>query len=219
MAPTFSVESGTYESSQTVTITSSTAGATIRYTTNGSQPSALSTLYTGPITISSSCMLNAISMASGYADSDISSAIYSIYFEVKTYTETDYNNAGSPANLVIPSGYTNIGNHAFTDCTGLTSITIPSSVTSIDSSAFENCTGLTSVNIPSSITSTPSMAVPVDEHHHLVKRHHIGRQAFYGCSGYEHDIPSKRHMDWRAGLYGCTGLTSITIPSSVTTRF
>ncbi len=57
---------------------------------------------------------------------------------------------------------TSIGNYAFRDCSGLTSVTIPNSVTSIGRSAFYNCNGLTSVTIPNSVTS-------------------IGKEAFYGC--------------------------------------
>ena len=42
---------------------------------------------------------------------------------------------------------TSIGDYAFKDCTGLTSVTIPSSVTSIGYDTFYGCTGLTSVTI------------------------------------------------------------------------
>jgi len=41
---------------------------------------------------------------------------------------------------------TSIGEDAFYNCSGLTSITIPSSVTSIGDSAFRGCSGLTSIN-------------------------------------------------------------------------
>ena len=59
---------------------------------------------------------------------------------------------------------TSIGDNAFRDCRGLTSVTIPNSVTSIGDAAFYDCTGLTSVTIPNSVTS-------------------IGIGAFYNCSG------------------------------------
>ena len=52
---------------------------------------------------------------------------------------------GCGAIYEIPSSVTSIGERAFYDCTGLTSIEIPASVTSICDRAFYNCTGLTSV--------------------------------------------------------------------------
>ena len=48
-------------------------------------------------------------------------------------------------NTNIPNSVTSIGNNAFSDCSGLTSITIPNNLTSIGSSAFSGCSGLTSV--------------------------------------------------------------------------
>ena len=61
-------------------------------------------------------------------------------------------------NTFIPNGVTSIGSHAFSFCSGLTSITIPSSVTSIGGNAFSYCSGLTSISIPSSVTSIGSYA-------------------------------------------------------------
>ncbi len=53
----------------------------------------------------------------------------------------------------IPKSVTSIGDYAFDDCDGLTSITIPKSVTSIGDYAFSGCNGLKSITIPNSVTS------------------------------------------------------------------
>jgi hypothetical protein len=74
--PTFDVTSGTYNSAQAVTITSTTSGSSIYYTTDGSTPSSSSTLYTAPVTISATTTLKAIAIKSGSSDSAVASADY-----------------------------------------------------------------------------------------------------------------------------------------------
>ncbi|HTB79391.1 MAG TPA: chitobiase/beta-hexosaminidase C-terminal domain-containing protein [Opitutaceae bacterium] len=78
-APNFSPVGGTYSTAQSVTITSSTSGASIRYTTDGSTPSETAgTLYSGPVSISATSTLQALAFASGFTDSTVSSATYTI---------------------------------------------------------------------------------------------------------------------------------------------
>ena len=55
--PVISLAPGFYPSAQTATITCADVSATIRYTTNGSTPTASSTIYTGPININSTQVL------------------------------------------------------------------------------------------------------------------------------------------------------------------
>ena len=76
--PTFTPAGGTYAATQTVTISDSTPGALIYFTTNGTTPTSSSTPYTGPVTVSTSETLNAIAVASGYSTSAVGSAIYTI---------------------------------------------------------------------------------------------------------------------------------------------
>ena len=77
-APVFDPAQGTYTSTQTVAITDSTPGEAIYYTTNGAAPTADSTLYSGPIAVSSTETIKAIAVASGYLESPMSSAVYTI---------------------------------------------------------------------------------------------------------------------------------------------
>ena len=76
--PIFSPAVGTYASAQTVTISDPTAGATIYYTTNGTTPTTSSTKYTGSIAVSATETLKAIAVASGYTNSAVASAAYTI---------------------------------------------------------------------------------------------------------------------------------------------
>lgn len=50
-------------------------------------------------------------------------------------------------------GLIEIGKHAFSNCTALTSIVIPSNVTAIDNFAFDYCIQLASTTIPNGVTS------------------------------------------------------------------
>ena len=75
--PKFSVSAGTYTSTQSVTLSCDTEGATIYYTTDGSEPTSSSTEYSSAISISESCTLKAIAIK-GDDDSNIVSATYII---------------------------------------------------------------------------------------------------------------------------------------------
>ncbi len=84
--PVFSPEGGTFTEAQRVSITCATSEATIRYTTNGSDPTSSSTLYSNPINIASTTTIKAKAFKSGWTDSTITSAIYTIIQTVVTPT-------------------------------------------------------------------------------------------------------------------------------------
>ena len=105
-----------------------------------------------------------------------------------------------PSSIVIKEveyKISSIGDKAFFDCSGLTSVTIPNSVTSIGDHAF-NGSGLTSITIPNSVTS-------------------IGDGAFFYCYRLtSFTIPNSVTSIGDLAFYYCYRLTSITIPNSVT---
>lgn len=77
--PAFSPPPGSYSGEQSVEMVTSTPGATIRYTTDGSTPSAANgTVYAGPITLTSTTNLRAIAIKSGLADSPAVQGNYAI---------------------------------------------------------------------------------------------------------------------------------------------
>ncbi len=90
---------------------------------------------------------------------------------------------------------TRIGDRAFYNCAGLTSVTIPSSVTSIGSYVFSFCTGLTSLTIPSSVT-------------------YLGEAAFGLCTGLTSvTVPASVTDMGAAPFTGCDGLTTLKVAS------
>lgn len=74
--PVFNPPSGAYSQPISVTMTSTTAGAQIYYTTNGSNPDQTSTLYTAPVSISNTTTLKAKAYAAGLDPSNIATATY-----------------------------------------------------------------------------------------------------------------------------------------------
>lgn len=78
-APVFSPAGGHYSAPQSVAITSSTLSASIRYTLDGSTPSASRGLpYTAPVQVAASATLKALAYAADLKDSPVSSANYAI---------------------------------------------------------------------------------------------------------------------------------------------
>ncbi|MDD3465262.1 MAG: chitobiase/beta-hexosaminidase C-terminal domain-containing protein [Candidatus Cloacimonetes bacterium] len=74
--PTFNPPAGVYAQPISVTISSTTPGATIRYTTDGSNPTETSTQYTSPISLDTNTTLKAIAFASGFDPSYVATASY-----------------------------------------------------------------------------------------------------------------------------------------------
>ena len=110
---------------------------------------------------------------------------------------------GSDSKVNIPAELggkpvTEIGEFAFTNCSGLTKVTIPEGVTSIGAGAFQSCGSLTEVNIPKSVET-------------------IGNGAFGFCSSLTKvTIPEGVTSIKDSAFANCSRLTEVTIPKSVT---
>lgn len=76
--PTFSPAGGTFPQQQNVTISTATANAMIRYTTDGTDPTASSTVYSAPLILSSTTTLKARGFLSGMTDSAVATANFTI---------------------------------------------------------------------------------------------------------------------------------------------
>jgi len=123
-----------------------------------------------------------------------------------TYKSSSYNSYSGKVNIPSTVTYngttyfvTSIGNNAFYNCTGMTSVSIPNSVTTIGNYAFSYCTGMTSVSIPNSVTT-------------------IGNFAFSECKSITSiSIPNSVTIIGNYAFYNCTSLSNLTLGNSVTT--
>ena len=163
-------------------------------------------------------------------------------------TKIQYNafyNCSFLMEIHLPDSVTSISNYAFYNCAGLISITIPGSVTSIGDYSFYNCAGLISITIPDSVTSIGENAffntgyynneanwdsgvLFID--HHLINARatlsgtytirpgtvSIAHHAFSGCTGLTSVTIPDSVTSFGYAFYGCTGLVSVTIEDGVT---
>ena len=89
-APQFTPAPGTYSTTQSVTISDATAGATIYYTTDGTTPTSSSQQYSAPITVSGSQIIQAIATASAATTSAVANGNYSIVPPVVSSSSYDF---------------------------------------------------------------------------------------------------------------------------------
>ena len=100
--PVISLAAGTYTTVQSVTITDATPGAAIYYTTDNSTPTSNATPYTGAIGVSSTETIRAIAVASGYFNSAIASAAYTI--NLPPPPQPDFSISLSPSTWTLAAG-------------------------------------------------------------------------------------------------------------------
>ncbi|MDD3411950.1 MAG: leucine-rich repeat protein [Eubacteriales bacterium] len=147
--------------------------------------------------------------------------------------------SGSDTKLAVPEmlgGYrvTGIGDRAFYNCSGLTSLTLPESVTSVGEYAFSTCQSLTSITIPDSVTKVGDAVFVLCErlkeirispsHPALELRDGVlfskadKRLVWYPISAgkTEYSIPADTKFIGANAFSHCSSLTSIIIPVNVT---
>jgi hypothetical protein len=105
--PTFSPAGGTFTSAQSVTLSCSTTGATIRYTTNGNDPTEASTAFVAdtPIAVSSTTTIKAKAFKDGLTASEIASATYTITITPPAPAALSFTDS---QNYDVPAGSTGV---------------------------------------------------------------------------------------------------------------
>jgi lysophospholipase L1-like esterase len=145
--PVFSPSAGPFSSTQSVTITTATSGAAIRYTLDGTTPTnSMGMLYTGAISVSATATLKAIAYKNGVADSNVVTATYTITVTPPgDYTLSEITDAIT--DVLAALGYTSnraakLDNldTAVTSRLATTTYTAPSSTSSIASAVWANST-------------------------------------------------------------------------------
>lgn len=123
--PAFSVKEGTYSSAQSVEITCTTSGAKIYYTTDGTEPTNASTLYTGAIMVDKSMTINAVAYADADNYSDVATVTYSILQDAEVKWQTYGDDGSSKVDLTEATIYTDgdLDVFVYTSSTGVQTFT------------------------------------------------------------------------------------------------
>jgi hypothetical protein len=137
--PTFSLAAGVYSSAQIVSISDSTAGASIYYTLDASTPTTASPIFSAALTVSATTTIKAIATAPGFTTSAVGSATYTIQVSA----------AATPAFSLAPGVYTSAQIVSLSDSTAGASIYY-----TLDGSVPTSGSLLYSIAIPVTATTT-----------------------------------------------------------------
>lgn len=135
--------------------------------------------------------------------------------------------------VYVPASVTVIGSQAFAECVSLSGITIPSAVATIGDKAFYDCASLTGVSIPATVSSIGSNAFTGSTNltAYTVESSNAYYASYNGCLYNKSLTKLLSCPEGRSGasiadgtkiigsnsFYNCVAVTSLTIPSSVTT--
>lgn len=229
--PTFSPVAGSYIGTQTVTISTTTGGATICYTVDGSTPAASTpgtcshgTTYSTPVTVASSLTLKALGTESAFTNSAVASGLYTINASAATptfspvagtYAGTQSVTISTTSGTVIC--YNTTGSPATNGTTGCTTGTLYTTPVSVSSSetlfAVAGGTGFVDSSVGSAayVITAPQAAAPTFS---PVAGSYTGSQSVTlassssGCSA---------HINWNTtGAQSGGNLTGTTLGTSVT---
>ena len=161
------------ENTKTISMSCSTAGATIYYTVDGTTPTTSSYKYTAPFVVNRNLAIRSIAVKGdevSYVQSrdvsvDSRVQVGTIFYQRVDNTLDNVVEVCSPLTgsyegdiIIQPSitlanvtyQVTRIGNGAFYNNKNITSVTIPNTVTTIGNQAFYSCDNLTSISLPQS---------------------------------------------------------------------
>ena len=166
VTPSFAPAGGTYSSTQTVTISTTTPLAVLCYTTDGSTPTEVSHLcsggttstYSTPITVSTTHTVKAIGTLATYTDSAVASATYTIGATAPTYNSVPFDAQSSGSKTIttgsiscasgdslLIAGFSNASTDTFTLSTS-TGNTLTSEISNYTQSGGSNAVALWYVN-------------------------------------------------------------------------
>jgi hypothetical protein len=168
--PTISPNGGSFNNSVQVTLACATSGATIRYTTNGSDPTAASTEYSTPFTLNNSATVKAKAFKSGFNDSAIASASFTLTVATPTISPNggNFNDSVQVTLACATSGatiyYTTNGSDPTTGSTQYTAAFTLNNSATVKAKAFKsgfNDSAIASASFivtPSGTVATPTIS-------------------------------------------------------------
>ena len=162
--PTFSPVSETFTGTLPVSVSSTTAGATLYCTTNGGTPTTSSPVYSGPFSVTATTTIQCMGTKSGYLNSPIGSGTYTLNSASPTITSGYLGNTGSINTLAVGAAaiqftaYANYGNGTtgtLPDTYGNTAIWSSSntSILTVGSTGLVSCAAVGTAN--ARVTSSP----------------------------------------------------------------
>ena len=168
--PTSPTATTFFANSHSVTLQCATSGATIRYTTDGSEPTVSSAAYTAPITITGTTTIKAVAFADAYLESETFTQTFTLTGTVATPTSptatTFFANSHSVTLQCATSGatirYTTDGSEPTSSSTAYSVPITITGTTTIKAKAFITFTGGTfnSATFTQTFTLTGTVATP-----------------------------------------------------------